>query len=320
MAKIAFFGTPEFAVPSLLALHDFCKKNNHSLEVVVTQPDKKQGRNQHVESPMVKKAAQSLNIPVLQPETLRKDTTQGDNFFSEFKRLNIDLAVVVAYGKIITKRLLDSAPLGFLNIHGSILPKLRGAAPIQRAIMEGFSETGVCLMQMNIKLDEGDVYCCQKTIILPNDTSFTLARRLSNIGAKLLCSNLEKIISKKLQSTPQEHDKSTYAHMLTKDEGLLDFNNPGKNIHNKVRAYDPWPGSYAFYNNKRIKFFHSFFLKSSLKKDFSPGQIVSIKPYLGIKTLDGIIFFRSIQMEGKKILPVKDALLGIKIDIGMKFN
>ena len=318
MARLIFFGTPEFAVPSLLALHTFCQQNNHTIVAVVTQPDQPQGRKQQLQSCPVKNVALSLNIPVLQPHTLKKNTIDGDKFFDDFSKLNIDLAIVVAYGQIITQRLLNASKSGFINIHASMLPHLRGASPIQYAIKEGLSKTAVCLMDMQLKLDEGDVFVSKDCFILPTDTYETLSQRLSLLGASLLKNNLDNLIHQKLKKYPQDNKLSTYASMIKKDEGLLNFNLDGRTLHNKIRAHEPWPGSFAFINGKRVKLFESFFIKNLGDKKISNGTIISTNPYLAIKVNDGILFFKKIQLEGKKILPVKEALLGFNIKPGVK--
>lgn len=317
MARLIFFGTPEFAVPSLLALDTFCKQNHHTIAAVVTQPDQPQKRHQKLQACPVKNIALSLNIPVLQPHTLKKNTLDGDTFFKNFVDLQIDLAIVVAYGQIITQRLLSSSRLGFINIHASMLPHLRGASPIQYALKEGLKETAVCLMDMQIKLDEGDVFVNKPCFIMPNDTYETLSQRLSIIGAYLLKDNLDNLLNQKLKKHPQDHSISTYAGMIKKEEGLLNFNLSGQVLQNNIRAYEPWPGSFAFINTKRVKFFESFFIKGLAKEITKNGTIISINPYLAIKVNDGVLFFKKIQLEGKKVLPIKEALLGFNIKPGM---
>lgn len=321
MARLAFFGTPDFSLPALRATHRFCASLGHELSLVVTQGDKPQGRGKKTLPPPVKTLALELGIRVLQPSTLKKGTLDGDEFFLEFKNANIDLAIVVAYGKLIPERLLALPARGFINIHGSLLPKFRGAAPIQRAIESGDKETGVCLMDMVKKLDEGDVYRTLKTPILPFDTAESVFLRLSHLGATLLFSSLDDLLHARLKKTPQSEVGLVYAHMLNKDEGKLDFSRSAQEISNKVRAFDPWPGSFAFIRNKRIKFFDSFFIEDQfLKKDAMPGTVVVVGKFLGVKALDGVVYFRNIQVEGKKLLPIKEAVLGFPIAINEQIN
>jgi methionyl-tRNA formyltransferase len=317
MARLAFFGTPDFSLPSLRATHQFCQDFSHELSLVVCQGDKPQGRGQHLQSPPVKKLAEQLNLLVAQPETLKKNTPDGDRFYEQFAGLNIDLAVVVAYGRIITDRLLKTPRSGFVNVHASLLPRFRGAAPIQRAIEAGDRKTGVCLMDMVKKLDEGDTYVCEYSPILPFDTSETLFHRLAHLGGHSLYRHLDDLLHRRLKKHPQDAEGVVYAHMLLKEEGLLNFKLPGAVLSHKVQAFDPWPSAFGYIRNKRIKFFNSFFIAgATMNKSVLPGTVVTIKPFLGIKTIDGIIYFQWIQVEGKKVLSIKEALLGFPINVG----
>ncbi len=320
MARLCFFGTPEFALPALTQLERFCRLGAHELVMVVTQPDKEQGRGQKLLPPPIKELANKFGISVMQPSSLRKGTPEGDEFFEHFTRANIDLAVVVAYGKILPKRFLDSAKIGFVNIHGSLLPKYRGAAPIQRALYNGERECGVCLMDVVLKMDEGDVFACKKTPILASDTSATLFRRLSKLGANLLFEKLDALLHCKLPRHPQNSDEATYAPMIAKEEGLLDFSRLGKDMALHTRALDPWPNSFAYIHEKRVKFFDSFFIASSAKKDLEAGTIVATKPFLGVKTIDGFLYFQSMQVEGKTKLPITEALRGFSLHVGDKIR
>lgn len=320
MARLAFFGTPDFSLPSLLSTHRFCEKRGHELSLVVTQSDKPSGRGKKVQAPPVKQLALDLGLKVLQPLTLKKGTDEGDQFFLEFSQLNIDLAIVVAYGKLIPLRLLNLPKRGFVNIHGSILPRFRGAAPIQRAIEAGDQKTGVCLMDMVQKLDEGDVYACKTTPILSIDTSESVFFRLSHLGATLLYDNLEQLISGNLKKVPQSSEGLVYAHMVAKEEGELDFSQSARSISNKVRAFDPWPGAFGFIRGKRIKFFDSFFIEDVHHEKEQPGTVVVVGKFLGIKAKDGVVYFKNLQVEGKKLLPVKEAILGFPISCGDRIN
>lgn len=317
MARLAFFGTPAFSLPYLSRLATYCRTRGHELALVVTQSDQPQGRGQHLMPTPVKALAQSLNLPVAQPVTLKKGTEAGDEFFLQFQAGNFDLAIVVAYGKIITERLLRLPTRGFLNVHGSLLPRFRGAAPIQRAIEAGDSETGVCLMDMVKGLDEGDVFAVRKTPIVASDTSATLFRRLSHLGSALLIDHLDALLSGELGKTPQAHDGVVYAHMLDKNEGLLDFSQSGKLLAHKTRAYDPWPNAYGFIRNKRVKFFDSFFIGApDVYPTFTPGTIVATGDFLVVKAIDGLLYFQRMQVEGKKVLPVRQAMLGFALTRG----
>lgn len=321
MATLAFFGTPDFAVPSLKALVRFCKNNQHELVLVVTRPDQKQNRGQKLKAPVIKEEAKLMGLNIEQPISLKKGSIDGDNFFSIFSGLNIDLAVVVAYGKIITSRLLQIPKIGFINVHASLLPKYRGAAPIQRSIINGETITGVSLMELVLALDEGDVYAKEKTLIMPFDTSDSLSFRLSHLGAHLLENNLKAILDRKLKKTPQDKEKATYADMLKKEEGLINFNDFGKSIEKKVKGLFPWPNAYGFINGIRIKYFDCFFIKTS--KNFRKlffGRVALLNPYLGVECLDGIVYFKFLQWEGGKILKSNSALQSAKLKIGDFIN
>jgi methionyl-tRNA formyltransferase len=320
MARFAFFGTPEFALPSLMALHRFCVEHGHDLAMVVSQPDRPSGRGQKEHAPPVKERALSLGIPVFQPETLKKSQEAGESFFQSFVAAQIDVTIVVAYGKLIPERILHSVNKRFVNIHASLLPRFRGAAPIQRAIACGDKESGVCLMEMTKGLDEGDVYALKKTVILASDTAFTLSRRLANLGAYLLSENLANLLADKIYKIPQSSEEIIYAPMLDKSEGHLDFKKSGSVIAHEIRAFDPWPTAFAFIRQKRVKFFDSFFIPSTNLKNHEIGTIIALEPFLGIKTHDGVLYVQRLQVEGKKVLAIKDALLGFPLEIGDKIT
>lgn len=311
MARLAFFGTPSFSVPFLLSLNNFARERGHDIVLVVTQADQRQGRGQQLHASPVKEIACKLQLPIAQPTTLRKNTDDGDLFFKQFHNCKIDLAIVVAYGKIITERLLSTPPRGFLNVHASLLPRFRGAAPIQRAIEAGDTITGVALMDMVKGLDEGDLFAKKTTPIIASDTSSTLFRRLSYLGSSLLVQHLDDILAGQLKKIPQSIEGMTYASMLTKEEGHLDFLVSGAILCQRIRAFDPWPGAYVFARKKRIKLFDSFFIPDGLlQRNVLPGTIVVAGNFLGIKTIDGVLYVQRMQIEGKKILPIKEANLG----------
>lgn len=314
MARIAFFGTPTFSVPSLRAVHRFCERAGHELVLVVTQADQKQGRGQKMLAPPVKSVALELSLPVVQPLTLRKNTPDGDEFYEQLTALNVDLAVVVAYGKILSERVLSCSRRGFVNVHASLLPRFRGAAPIQRALEHGDRETGVCLMDVVKGLDEGDIYAVSTTPIIPSDTSATLFRRLSNLGAVLLEANLTALLAGSLPKKPQGNEGVIYADMIHKEEARLDFNESCAVLSRRVRAFDPAPGAFLFVRNRRVKLFDSFYVKVPTK--MAPGTILTNNPFLGITTVDGVIYFQTIQVEGKRALPVREALLGFDLAVG----
>jgi methionyl-tRNA formyltransferase len=316
MANLAFFGTPEFSLPALEAVASYIQNYGHKLSFVVTQPDARAGRGKILSPPAVKKRALEHNFLVLQPQSLRKNTQDGDNFYQDFVNAKIDLAIVVAYGNIIPQRFLSAARLGFVNIHGSLLPRFRGAAPVQRAIEAGDKESGVCLMDMVLKLDEGDILAQKTTPILSYDNSASLFHRLSYLGAYLLAENLENLMQKRLKKVPQSLEGILYAPMLSKSEGAWDFQSSGRTLALKARAFDPWPSLYGFINGRRVMFFKSFFIQTKVHEQKPPGMVVVLTNFLGIRTHDGIVYFQGIQFEGRQKLLIKDARASHVIRIG----
>jgi len=316
MARLAFFGTPEFSLAALEALVSYAQSHGHELSMVVTQPDARQGRGKNLTPPAVKKRALELGLLVLQPRSLRKNTEDGENFYQKFTDANIDLAIVVAYGNIIPQRFLSAASLGFVNIHGSLLPRFRGAAPVQRAIEAGDSETGVCLMDMVLKLDEGDILAERKTPILSSDNSASLFRRLSYLGADLLAKHLEDLVQQRLKKIPQSVEGVLYASMLSKGEGAWDVDSPGRLLALRARAFDPWPSLYGFIQHRRVMFFQSFFIQTKVHQEKAPGTIVALTNFLGVRAIDGVVYFQSIQFEGKKKLLIKEVRAAKLIKVG----
>ena len=317
MARLAFFGTPNFSIPSLKALYRYCRDFGHEIVMVVTQSDQPQGRGQKLSSPPVKIEAQNLGLSIFQPTTLKKGTVEGDEFFVNFRQHNVDLAIVVAYGKILSERILRSSKNGFVNVHASLLPRFRGAAPVQRAIAAGDRESGVCLMEVVKKLDEGDVFALEKTPILPFDNSESLLWRLAHLGAHLLYDKLTGLLDETLEKIPQSEAGVVYAHRIDKKEAILDFSESVRVISNKVRAFDPAPGSFGYIRGKRIKLFDSFFIIDHLVWPDTPfGTVVVTDNFLGIKGQDGIVYFQGMQVEGKRAQPFREAILGFPIAVG----
>ena len=255
MARLAFFGTPALAATCLQALLDRHDKHEHDLVVVVCQPDRPQGRGQKVEAPPVKQLALTRNIEVLQPSTLKKDTPDGEAFFARFAALQVDLAVVAAYGRIVPRRVLDLAPRGFVNIHASLLPRWRGAAPIQRALQAGDRQTGVCLMHMVPALDAGDVYAKDTVAISDDDDGATLTDKVAACGAGLLSRHLDDLLAGRLARAPQPDDGVTYAEMLTKDEANVPFEKNARAVFDHCRAMVPWPGNHTTIDGELLKLF-----------------------------------------------------------------
>lgn len=306
MSNLIFFGTPDFAVPSLRALHQFCLSQGHNLVGVVCQPDKPAERGQCLKAPAVKECALELGLPVWQPVKITPD------FVNWFKEQEIKLGVVVAYGKILPQSLLDASKLGFINVHGSLLPRWRGAAPIQRAIEAGDAETGVCIMNLVAELDAGEVYQTAVTPIGPHETSGELFERLSELGAQTLVNALPGILNQSLAKQAQSELGITYAHRLKKEEAQINWKKSALELVNHARAMQPWPGCYTVYHGKKIKLFGA----QEIAREGSVGQILELGDKLVVGAGAGAVGFSEAQLEGKRRMRIKDLLNGFSMQVG----
>lgn len=243
--KLVYCGTPQFAVPPLerLAAAGF------ELQLVVTQPDRPQGRGMELTAPPVKQCALRLGLPVLQPEKIRKN----EEFQARLRELRPDAIIVVGYGRIIPPWMLELPPYGNINVHASLLPKYRGAAPIQWALARGEKATGVTTMLLNEGLDTGDILLQRELPVTEEDTAVTLAPRLAEIGAELLVETLRGLEQNKITPAPQDGSQATLAPILTKEDGLVDFNRTAREISNRLRGFQPWPGAYTQFRGKNLK-------------------------------------------------------------------
>jgi methionyl-tRNA formyltransferase len=305
-ARIIFMGTPEFAVPALKALH------NHDQDVVlvVTQPDRRKGRGRRLSLPPVKKTAANLGYKVVQPSSVR--STEFSNVIAE---LEPDFIVVVAFGHIIAKNTLDIPKIATINIHASLLPKYRGSAPIQWAIINGEKKTGVTIMLMDEGMDTGDILLSSELEIAPDDTSGTLHERLSDLGADLLIQTLNAFETGDIHPIPQNHSQATYAPLLKKNDGRMDWKVPAQSLEKFIRGMTPWPGAYTFHEQKRLKIFKA---KTIFKNTSDPpGTVMKGFPdELWIATGKGALSILEIQGESGKRLLVKDFLRGYPLPPG----
>lgn len=242
--KLVFMGTPDFAVPCLDAL----TAAGHEIAAVFTQPDKPKGRKYVLTPPPVKVWAQRREIPVYQPQTLRDAAAE-----QILRGISPDMIVVVAYGKLLPEAILNLPRCGCVNVHASLLPRHRGASPIQWAIVCGDRETGVCTMRMDVGMDTGDILERAATPIDPDENFERLHDRLSEMGAKLIVSTLDGLTRGSIRPTPQPEEGVTKAPIITKEMGLLDFTKPARELHNLIRGFDPWPSAYTFLNGRRLK-------------------------------------------------------------------
>lgn len=308
--RIIFMGTPDFAVPALEAL----LQGPDKVVALVCQPDKKSGRGRKLHAPPTKAIAQSLEIPVLQPASIRTD-----GFLEEIRALRPDLIVVAAYGKILPDRLLNLPPLGTINVHGSLLPKYRGAAPIQWAVINGELETGVTIMQMDKGMDTGDILLPAAIPITEEDTAGSMFTKLAHLGGKALVDALALLKDGKLPSRKQDDALATEAPMLAKDMGHLDWTRDAASLHNLIRGLDPWPSAYGFLNNKRFRFFRPLVIEREAAEE--PGILCRAdKDGLLVATGSGYLLIREIQPEGKKRMDVKACLCGFDFPLGEKFT
>ncbi|MCA1898317.1 methionyl-tRNA formyltransferase [Shewanella putrefaciens] len=296
--NIIFAGTPDFAARHLQALLN----SQHNVIGVYTQPDRPAGRGKKLTASPVKELAIANNIPVFQPGSLRKEPAQ-----QELAALNADIMVVVAYGLILPKVVLDTPRLGCINVHGSILPRWRGAAPIQRALWAGDKETGVTIMQMDVGLDTGDMLLKTYLPIEDNDTSASLYEKLAEQGPIALLQALEGLANGALPAEKQDEALANYAEKLTKEEARLDWNKSAKQLWQEVRAFNPWPVSYFEHQGNTIKVWQAHV--SETISTAAPGTIISAsKRGIEVATADGVLTLLSMQLPGKKPLNVADIL------------
>lgn len=304
--KIVFMGTPQFSVPGLQALH----QNGHEIALVVTQPDRPRGRGRKITPSPVKQTALDLGYQVIQPPSIK-----AVEFVDQIKSLKPDFQVVIAYGKILPEKVLVLPRTGTINIHASLLPRLRGAAPIQWAVINGETETGVCSMLMDKGMDTGDVLLSAKEAIRPEDTAGTLHDRLAVAGAQVLIDTLRAYADNTIQPIPQDHNLATYAPMLTKDDGLINWSKSALALDNFIRGVTPWPGAFTFWGDKRLKIFRSTPLAQ--KSSESPGTVIAGFPdELRVATGDGLLSIREIQGASGKRLAIKEFLRGHPIPTG----
>lgn len=296
--NIIFAGTPDFAARHLQALID----SQHNVIGVYTQPDRPAGRGKKLTASPVKELAIANNIPVFQPGSLRKEPAQ-----QELAALNADIMVVVAYGLILPKVVLDTPRLGCINVHGSILPRWRGAAPIQRALWAGDKETGVTIMQMDVGLDTGDMLLKTTLPIEDNDTSASLYEKLAEQGPIALLQALEGLANGTLAAEKQDESLASYAEKLSKEEARLNWNKSAKQLWQEVRAFNPWPVSYFEHQGNTIKVWQT--QVSETTSTAAPGTIISAtKKGIEVATADGVLTLLSMQLPGKKPLCVADIL------------
>lgn len=297
--KIVYMGTPDFSV---LPLENLIK--NYDVIGVVTQPDKEVGRKKEIKFSPVKECALKNNIKLFQPIKIRND-------YQDILDLNPDIIITCAYGQIIPKEVLDFPKYKCVNIHASLLPKLRGGAPIHKAIINGYNKTGVTIMYMDEKMDSGDILYQEEIKIEDNDNVGTLFDKLSLLGSNMIIDFLPNLISGNFDRIKQDENEVTFAYNITREEEKINFNNTSREIFNHIRGLNPWPVAYTILDNKKVKVFESKIGESN--KIGMPGEVINIyNDSIGVKTSDGEILITLLQFEGKKRVLVKDYLNGLQ--------
>ena len=306
--KKVFMGTPSFSVRVLEILIEYT-----NVVAVVTQPDKEVGRKKELTYSKVKECALANNIKVLQPVKIRKE-------YQDILNLKPDIIITCAYGQIIPNEILDYPKYGCINVHASLLPKLRGGAPIHHAIIDGYHETGITIMKMDEKMDHGDIITQESIVINDTDTVGTLHDKLSALGAKLLIETLPSIFDKKYTKQSQDEDEVTFGYNITREDELIDFNKPVREVFNRIRGLNPFPGAYALLDGEVVKLYDCEIGTLTCGKN---GEIIKLyKDGIGISCLDKEIIIKEIQFSGKKKMSVRDYLNGTNKDslVGKIFN
>lgn len=302
--RIIFAGTPEFAVPSLAALLN----STHKIIAVYTQPDRPSGRGQKLTASPVKELALQHHIPVFQPKTLRDPEAQ-----EVLKNLHADLMIVVAYGLILPKTVLDTPKYGCINVHGSLLPRWRGAAPIQRSILAGDTETGITTMQMDEGLDTGAMLLKASCPITKTTTTADLQKQLSELGAELLIKTIEQLENGSLKANPQNSAEATHAKKIEKPEAEINWQKSAEEINRMVHAFNPWPIAFTHLKDLQIRIWDATIVNE--KTTQTPGTIIQVsKESIDVATSNGILRILQLQLPNHRALPVKD-ILNSKADL-----
>ena len=315
--RVVFMGTPEFAVPTLEALIA-----HHEVIAVVTQPDKPKGRGKAMACPPVKETAMAHDIPVYQPVRVREES-----FVGTLRELQPDVIVVVAFGQILPESILNIPPYGCINVHASLLPKYRGAAPMQWAIINGEKETGITTMYMAKGLDTGDIIDTVVIPIDPKETGETLHDKLSAAGGKLILQTLEELEAGTAKRIPQDDAKSSYAGMLTRELGEIDWTKSAVEIERLIRGLNSWPSAYTYLHGKTLKIWDADVAQSDARQEetalskTAPGTVTAVKKdCFYVQTGDGQLKVNEVQLQGKKRMSVQAFLLGNRIEKGLVYG
>jgi len=308
--RTVFMGTPEFAADILSSLIE----QKYNIVSVVTKIDKPAGRKQEAVESAVKKKALEYNIPLLQPRKFDEETVEN------MKKLEPDLIIVAAYGKILPKEILSIPGFGCINVHASLLPKLRGSSPIQNALLSGATETGITIMLMDEGMDTGDILTQEKIDITPEDTKESLGVHLTVIAQKLLLETLPKWINRTISSKPQNHDDATLCQLIEREDGHIMWADSAESIYNRFRALSPWPGIFTFWKKEsgllRLKLHRISYQKQSPQISHPLGEVFEMGEKVGVQTGEGIVFLEEVQLEGKTRLSMIEFLRGNKDILG----
>lgn len=324
--RVIFMGTPDFAVGALEALLDA----GHRVVAVVTQPDKQRGRDRKLQYSPVKECALAHGLTVLQPAKIK-----APEAVEELRKYEADIFVVAAFGQILSQEILEMPKYGCINIHASLLPKYRGASPIQYAILNGDDVTGVTIMQMNEGMDTGDILTMKAIPVEKNDTGGSLFEKLSVLGANLLVKTLPKIEAGEIIPVKQQEEDASYVRMLTKDMGRIDWKRDADALERLVRGMNPWPSAYCSFRGKSLKVWaaevsfeeqkeesgYAGFFRHNENREINPGEVLLVtKDSICVQTGKGVLVLKEVQLEGKKRMPVQDFLLGCQVKAGEVFE
>jgi methionyl-tRNA formyltransferase len=308
--RTIFFGSPDFAVPCLEALDHISE-----ITVVISQPDRPAGRGLAMRPPAVKKRALELGLEVWQPKKVRTA-----EFAEKLRALDADVAVVVAYGRILPRAVLDAPRTGCVNVHASLLPRWRGAAPIQWSIVHGDEQTGVTLMQVDEGMDSGAILARASTPIAPDDDAVTLSDRLSKMGADLLREELARYVAGELTPQPQDESAVTMAPLLKKEHGRIDWNKSAQAVHNQIRGMNPWPGAHTVLGERRIKV-HRTIASTLDPEGAAPGQVIALDPEgILVACAEGTLEIQELQESGRKRVDARAFASGRGVAVGDCFS
>lgn len=301
-------GTPDFAVPSLKAL----KEAGYEIPLVITQPDKPAGRGRRLKPPPVKVEAERLGLKVYQPERIK----ENEELKKILEEISPDLIVVAAYGKILPDWLLNLPKYGVINVHASLLPKYRGASPIQAALLNGERRTGITIMKVIPELDAGDILSQREVEIREEDDAQTLHDRLARVGAELLTETIPKLIKGEIEPKPQNHDEATYCPKITKEMGRINWERSSEEIFNMVRAFTPWPGAFTYYSGRMMKLTKV----RPAEGEGEPGEVIEAGRRLVVATGKGALEILRIKPEGRKEISGDEFIRGYRVKAGDRFG